>query len=37
MDVGKENRNFGKGITKDALKTMFSQDSRYFSNGEEKE
>ena len=31
MDVGKENRNFGKGITKDALKTMFSQDSKSIS------
>ena len=28
MDVGKENRNFGKGISKESLKTMFGQDSR---------
>ena len=28
MDVGKENRNFGKGITKESLKTMFGQDSK---------
>jgi hypothetical protein len=27
MDVGKESRNFGKGISKESLKTMFSQDS----------
>lgn len=25
MDVGKENRNFGKGMTKESLKTMFGQ------------
>ena len=25
MDVGKENRSFGKGITQEALKTMFGQ------------
>ena len=25
MDVGKENRNFGKGISKESLKTMFGQ------------
>ena len=28
MDVGKENRNFGKGITKEALDTMFKQTSK---------
>ena len=28
MDVGKENRNFGKGITKEALETMFQQTSK---------
>lgn len=28
MDVGKENRNFGKGISKESLKTMFGQDSK---------
>ena len=28
IDVGKENRSFGKGITKEGLKTMFSQDSK---------
>ena len=28
MDVGKENRNFGKGITKEALETMFKQTSK---------
>tara|TARA_Y100000768_G_scaffold125936_1_gene93374 strand:+ start:165 stop:896 length:732 start_codon:yes stop_codon:yes gene_type:complete len=28
MDVGKENRNFGKGISKKSLKTMFGQDSK---------
>tara|TARA_B100001175_G_C19433796_1_gene602520 strand:+ start:251 stop:967 length:717 start_codon:yes stop_codon:yes gene_type:complete len=28
MDVGKENRNFGKGITKEALEVMFKQTSK---------
>ena len=28
IEVGKESRNFGKGITKEGLKTMFSQDSK---------
>ena len=28
IEVGKENRSFGKGITKEGLKTMFSQDSK---------
>ncbi len=28
MDVGKENRNFGKGISKEALDTMFKQTSK---------
>ena len=28
MDVGKENRNFGKGISKEALNTMFKQTSK---------
>ena len=28
IDVGKEQRNFGKGITEEGLKTMFSQDSK---------
>ena len=28
MNVGKENRNFGKGISKESLKTMFGQDSK---------
>ena len=28
MEVGKENRNFGKGITKEALETMFKQTSK---------
>ena len=28
MDVGKENRNFGKGITKEALEGMFKQTSK---------
>ena len=35
MDVGKENRNFGKGISKESLKTMFGQDSK--TNKEEAE
>ena len=28
MEVGKEQRNFGKGISKESLKTMFSQDAK---------
>jgi GST-like protein len=28
MEVGKEHRNFGKGISKESLKTMFSQDAK---------
>jgi hypothetical protein len=28
MDAGKEARNFGEGISKDALKTMFKQDAK---------
>jgi GST-like protein len=28
MEVGKEYRNFGKGISKESLKTMFSQDAK---------
>ena len=28
IEVGKENRSFGKGITQEGLKTMFSQDSK---------
>ena len=28
IEVGKENRSFGKGITKEALKTMFGQNSK---------
>ena len=28
IEVGKESRSFGKGITKEGLKTMFSQDSK---------
>ena len=27
MDVGKEARNFGEGISKESLKTMFKQDA----------
>ena len=36
MDVGKENRNFGKGISKESLKTMFGQDSRSIKEEAEK-
>ena len=36
MDVGKENRNFGKGITKESLKTMFGQDSKSIKEEAEK-
>ena len=32
IEVGKENRNFGKGITKEALKTMFGQNSKNISD-----
>ena len=28
MDVGKESRNFGKGMTEESLKTMFGQTSK---------
>ena len=28
IEVGKEHRSFGKGITKEGLKTMFNQDSK---------
>ena len=28
IEVGKESRNFGKGITKEGLKTMFGQDAK---------
>ena len=31
IEVGKESRNFGKGITKEGLKTMFGQDSKSIS------
>ena len=31
IEVGKEQRNFGKGITKEGLKTMFNQDSKSIS------
>ena len=31
VEVGKEQRNFGKGITKEGLKTMFGQDSKSIS------
>ena len=31
IEVGKEQRNFGKGITKEGLKTMFGQDSKSIS------
>ena len=31
IEVGKEQRNFGKAITKDGLKTMFGQDSKSIS------
>jgi len=36
MDVGKENRNFGKGISKESLKTMFGQDSKSIKQEAEK-
>jgi GST-like protein len=36
MDVGKENRNFGKGISKESLKTMFGQDSKTIKEEAEK-
>ena len=36
MDVGKENRNFGKGISKESLKTMFGQDSKTIKKEAEK-
>jgi len=36
MDVGKENRNFGKGISKESLKTMFGQDSKSIKEEAEK-
>ena len=36
MDVGKENRNFGKGISKGSLKTMFGQDSKSIKKEAEK-
>jgi GST-like protein len=32
IEVGKENRSFGKGITKEALKTMFGQNSKNISD-----
>ena len=28
IDVGKEARNFGEGISKESLKTMFKQDAK---------
>ena len=31
IEVGKEQRNFGKGITKEGLDTMFGQDSKRIS------
>ena len=31
MDVGKEVRNFGEGISKESLKTMFKQDAKSIS------
>ena len=31
MDVGKEARNFGEGISKASLKTMFQQDAKSIS------
>jgi len=37
MDVGKENRNFGKGISKESLKTMFGQDSKRIKEEAEKQ
>ena len=36
MDIGKENRNFGKGISKESLKTMFGQDSKSIKEEAEK-
>ena len=36
MDVGKENRNFGKEISKESLKTMFGQDSKRIKEEAEK-
>ena len=36
MDVGKENRNFGKGVSKESLKTMFGQDSKSIKEEAEK-
>ena len=36
MDIGKENRNFGKGISKESLKTMFGQDSKSIKKEAEK-
>ncbi|HJL95571.1 MAG TPA: glutathione S-transferase N-terminal domain-containing protein [SAR86 cluster bacterium] len=36
MDVGKENRNFGKGISKESLKTMFGQTSKSINEEAEK-
>ena len=36
MDVGKENRNFGKGISKESLKTMFGQYSKSIKKEAEK-
>ena len=31
IEVGKEVRNFGKGISKESLKTMFGQDAKSIS------
>ena len=31
IEVGKEVRNFGKGISKESLKTMFGQDAKRIS------
>ena len=31
IDVGKEARNFGEGISKESLKTMFKQDAQSIS------
>ena len=31
IDVGKEARNFGEGISKESLKTMFKQDAKSIS------
>ncbi len=36
MDVGKDNRNFVKGISKESLKTMFGQDSKSIKKEAEK-